>query len=96
MILNPIEDSIPGKTGLHDQSVLWDVDLRFGHALQRLTAGRLATSPLWTCPASLVITTIHEATERLAVEPAAPCRYALRYGGASDDSACRRRDLLAV
>lgn len=96
LVVNPVEDRVPGKTGLYDSSVLWDTDLWFGRVLDQLVSNRRPESPLWTCTPAHIISVMSAATEWLNLSCLAPCRYSLRHGGASDDLVQKRRALDAV
>ena len=96
LVVNPVEDRIPGKTGLYDSSVLWDIDIWFGEVFSILVTGRHPEAPLWTCSPARVIHVLQQATDTLALHPLAPCRYALRHGGASDDLVKGRRTLDSI
>ncbi len=96
LVVNPVEDRIPGKTGLYDSSVLWDTDLWFGSVLDLLVNNRQPEGLLWTCPPAHIIAVMQAATEWLNLNCLAPCRYSLRHGGASDDLVQKRRALDVV
>ena len=96
LVVNPSEDRVPGKTGLYDQSVLWDIDTWMNPLLNHLVEGRPPTASLWTCSGLDVITLLHNGTEHMGLRALAPCRYAMRHGGASDDLLHRRRSLLEI
>ena len=94
--LAPLEDSIPGKTGQFDKTVLLDTDLWLSPFLTMLTSSRDPEICLWPTCAAHVIRCLDTACTRLGLESLNICRYSLRHGGASHDILSNRRSLLEV
>ena len=89
--LHPLEDLVPGKTGLFDRTICLDVLGFLSPFFETLTAGRAAEEWLWPHGTQLYIATFARAATRLGLGHLRPCRYALRHGGASEDLLSRRR-----
>ena len=96
LLLNPTEDGVPGKTGLWDQTVLWDNHLWMNEVFARLVGGRHGDSPLWPVQAGAVTSEFMLSCEELSLHSIRPCRYGLRHGGASEDILTKARELEAV
>jgi hypothetical protein len=95
--LHPAEcGGLPGKTGLFDEAVLFDTELRLGHLLYLLQVNRCPTDPLWMVTAEEDIRRFNLIAETLHLEPLAPSRYGLRHAGASEDLLTGRRAALDV
>ena len=96
LLLNPFNDGVPGKTGGYDDSLIIDSDPWLGEFLKILVAGRHPEDFLWPVKGSELIALFQGACNALGLQALAPCRYALRHGGASEDIASGRRSLDAV
>ena len=96
IVLNPVEDLVPGKTGVFDQAVLID-DFPWLHPfLLMLVLNRSPEDPLWPVPPSRVIALFLSSAARLGMAAMAPVRYSLRHGGASHDLLTSRRNVMDV
>ena len=93
--LNPVEDLIPGKTGLYDQSVVWDTEAWAAVYFSKLVAQSPET-PMWPFNHTHLLHVFMEACTVLGLLNLKPCLYGLRHGGASDDLLQERRPLLEV
>ncbi len=94
--LNPVEDLVPGKTGLFDESIMWDMDLWAGSLFTRLIHGRSPTDPLWPLDHGDMILLFKNTCQQLGMSCLEPCLYSLRHGGASQDLLSRCRSLEEV
>ena len=94
--LNPVEDLVPGKTGLFDESIMWDLDLWAGAMFTRLIHGRCPEDPLWPLDHGHMILLFKNACSQLGMACLEPCLYSLRHGGASQDLLSRTRTLEEV
>jgi hypothetical protein len=93
--LNPVEDLIPGKTGLYDQSVVWDTEAWAAMYFYKLVA-QAPETPMWPFSHVHLLHAFTEACTVLGLLNLKPCLYGLRHGGASDDLLQDRRALLEV
>eukprot|EP00435_Cladocopium_sp_Y103_P024584 s857_g6.t1 len=96
ILLHPMEDLIPGKTGIYDGSVILDFDLWINEYLARLVRGKDPTAPLWSLPHAAFREKFNSMVRRLNLEPLGLTLYALRHGGATHDVVARRRPMLEV
>ena len=96
LLLNPIEDKIPGKTGIFDSAVMLDTEMWMDPFYHMLTAHRNPHDLLWPIPTTTIIEKFNLAIQGLGLKELQPCRYSLRHGGASDDLLTGRRDLLSI
>lgn len=93
LLLAPREDQVPGKTGLHDEAVIFDTDPDVLPTLARLVAGRAGHEKLWPMSPKEDIETFNKCAKRLGLDRLGVARYSLRHGGASDDILTKRRGL---
>ena len=96
LLLNPVEDRTPGKTGLLDEAILLDSEPWLHPFFVALTSHRDPESFLWPIRGAELVEEFQLACRSLGLSHLKPCRYALRHGGASDDLLTRRRSHLAV
>ena len=94
--LNPVEELVPGKTGLYDESIMWDSDLWAGVLFTRLLQGRSPSDLLWPMDHGDIIFLFRNTCAQLGMSCLAPCLYGLRHGGASQDLLSRTRTLEEV
>ena len=91
-----MEDLVPGKTGLYDESVMWDTDPWILPWFARLTVGRRPEELLWPFSHADHLLLFEKVTSLLQLHALRPCLYALRHGGASDDLLTGRRSVMEV
>ena len=96
LLLSPLELAEPGKTGLYDEAVLIDTELRLGPLLSRLVGHRPQDAALWPFPASEDLRTFNAALTAMKLDTLGGCRYGLRHGGASEDRMSKRRAVADV
>ena len=94
--LSPVEDCVPGKTGLFDESIMWDTELWTGALFQRLIHGRPPAALLWPLDHGDIIVLFKNVCQQLGMACLQPCLYSLRHGGASQDLLSRCRTLEEV
>jgi len=90
ILLNPMEDQVPGKTGLWDQAVLID-DPQFNPFLEALVGDRNPEDKLWPTSARQLIDLFQQGTLAMGMAALHPCRYGLRHGGVSEDLLAEKR-----
>jgi hypothetical protein len=96
ILLHPFEDTVPGKTGLFDASVVLDSDRWINPLLYQLIAGRDPEESLWSHPHSMLVDQFALAQKMMNLEHLNSCLYTLRHGGATHDILTRRRTVLEV
>ena len=96
VLVNPREDKIPGKTGLFDESIVWDRDLWAGRLFTALIRSREPGARLWSLTSAKIIEHLTAAAHRLGLHGLGVCRYSLRHGGASEDLLTGARDIAAI
>ena len=95
--LSPVEDLIPGKTGVFDEAIVLDTDLSWIVPFYEcLTNGRDPEALLWPVTVSEILGSLDSAITCLQLSSLNICRYALRHGGASEDLITRARTPLEV
>ena len=82
---------MPGKTGLFDESLLIDFELRPAPFLDTLVTGRDPKAPLWTFSQLELSADFMNAVRDLGIDVLRPSLYSNRHGGASEDLLSRRR-----
>jgi hypothetical protein len=96
ILLHPMEDLTPGKTGIFDGSVVLDSDLWVNVFLERLVHGKDPLQPLWSIPHGTFRDQFNKIISQLQLDPLGLTLYALRHGGATHDVLARRRPILEV
>lgn len=96
VLLHPLEDKVPGKTGVFDASVVVDSDHWLNPILLNLVANRKPDDPLWEHPHAKLVDGFAAAQESLKLGHLNSCLYTLRHGGATHDIMTRRRSMLEV
>lgn len=96
ILLHPMEDLTPGKTGIFDGSVVLDSDLWVNVFLERLVHGKDPLQPLWSIPHGTFRDQFNKIIRQLQLDPLGLTLYALRHGGATHDVLARRRPILEV
>ena len=96
VILSPWEGNLPGKAGLYDEAVIWDMDPQLGPLLGQLIGTRGGHLQLWSSDAGKDIDLFSEAATAGHLDALKPTRYSLRHGGASHDLLSRQRSLAEV
>jgi hypothetical protein len=96
ILLHDVATQEAGKTGLHDESVVFDLDPWIVPVLQDLHASTPPDAPLWTFAAPELRRIYAQAMRALGLHQVSTHLYCLRHGGASDDLLSRRRDQLSV
>jgi len=95
--LSPSEDAIPGKTGIFDDSIVYDTDMPWIHDFfHLLTLNRQPEDLLWPIEVSAVLDLFNQSIANLKLESLQICRYSLRHGGASHDILSKHRTLIEV
>jgi hypothetical protein len=91
LLLHDTLDARPGKTGLYDESVVFDHECWIYPALEAL---KIATAPgqsLWDFSLTELQSAFKHAVAALGLERLRPHLYSLRHGGASEDILVGRR-----
>ena len=96
ILLHPLEDQTPGKTGVFDASVVVDSDHWLNPILLQLVASRSPDEQLWEHPHGTLVDEFAAAQEFLKLGHLNSCLYTLRHGGATHDIMTRRRSMLEV
>ena len=94
LVLNPQEDRVAGKTGLWDQSILYDTEHWIAPFFCILTSNRNPEALLWG--EIDFLTEFRTATNEVGLSIINPTRYSLRHGGASEDLLSGTRTVLEV
>eukprot|EP00973_Karenia_brevis_P005732 780976-Karenia_brevis.AAC.1 len=81
LLLSPLEDLVPGKTGQFDESIVLDSFVWMSDIYHILTHNQGPEGKLWPLTAQQIITAFAQACDALALGPLKPCRHALRHGG---------------
>ena len=89
--LHAVEDGLPGKTGVFDDSIILDTDPWMYPWLSALTAARRPDAPLWPSDIMHIARLFKDTTEKLGMSGLEPSLYSLRHGGASEDLLNGRR-----
>ncbi|CAK0896163.1 unnamed protein product, partial [Prorocentrum cordatum] len=83
----------PGKTGVNDESILFDREGWLAPLLAALKLSTLPDQPLWGETIAQLPKLFDSACRELSLERLRPHLYSLRRGGASDDMLSQRRSL---
>ncbi|CAK0911133.1 unnamed protein product, partial [Prorocentrum cordatum] len=83
----------PGRTGVNDESILFDRDGWLAPLLAALKLSALPDQPLWGEAIAQLPKLFDSACRELSLERLRPHLYSLRHGGASDDMLSQRRSL---
>ncbi|CAK0846173.1 unnamed protein product [Prorocentrum cordatum] len=83
----------PGKTGVNDESILFDREGWLAPLLAALELSTLPDQPLWGGAIAQLPKLFDSACRELSLERLRPHLYSLRHGGASDDMLSQRRSL---
>ena len=94
--LYPSELQQPGKTGTLDEAIIYDTEPWVHKLFVILLQRSDPESPLWPLRGAALVELFARAAAHLGLQELAPCRYALRHGGASEDLLQRRRSHLEV
>ena len=98
LLLHPVEDAVPGKTGLFDEAIPLDDDVctRLHEFWGMLVQGRPRNAYLWPDDGPTTTLEFNSAAHELQLDDIQPCRYGARHGGASEDLTTHRRTPLGV
>ena len=89
--LHAVEDGLPGKTGVFDDSITLDTDPWMYPWLSVLTAACRPDAPRWPFDIVHIARFFKDATENLGMSGLEPSLYSLLHGGASEDILTGRR-----
>ncbi|CAK0845134.1 unnamed protein product, partial [Prorocentrum cordatum] len=83
----------PGKTGVNDESILFDREAWLNPLLHALKQSTAPSEPLWGQEVDRLSVLFAQACRRLSLDRLRPHLHSLRHGGASDDMLSQRRQL---
>ena len=86
----------PGKTGVNDESILFDREAWLTPLLHALKQSTAPSEPLWGQEVGRLGALFAQACRRLSLDRLRPHLYSLRHGGASDDMLSQRRQLAEI
>jgi len=86
----------PGKTGVNDESILFDRETWLTPLLHALKQSTAPSAPLWGPEVDQLGKLFAQACRRLSLDRLRPHLYSLRHGGASDDMLSQRRQLAEI
>ena len=98
LLLAPKEELKTSKTGECDESVLLDghLSIAIGKVLTRYTAGKAATTPLWSRSQAKYAVAFAKWAETSGVHVITTHPYSVRHGGPSSDALWRTRSLVEI
>jgi hypothetical protein len=96
LLLHPMEQGIPGKTGVFDDTVMLDSEPWISPFLFALIAGRRPKERVWHHSYDNLLIVFQKALEVMGLLMLGSTMYSLRHGGASFDLLNRRRSALEV
>ena len=94
--LYPVEDLMTGKTGLFDESLVWDAEEWAATMFAALVLNRNPEELLWQFDHAVMVLLFRNACRELGLASLHACLYSLRHGGASHDLNLKLRSVEEV